>query len=133
MKNILLFLTCMVFMAANTFGFATIGTEMMGRNKITFTSNVSDVQVLLNGQVIGQLRGDLASIVIPRDGAEQKVISFQKNGYKTTTITLNKKLDPIFWGNIFVGGSIGSSVDSLSTKNIYGYSPSEYYIDMQKI
>ena len=131
MKKVLISLLFMCFMSANVFGWATIVTTVKGGDKVVFTSNVDNVSVYLNGQKIGNVLNNRFEYTIVRDG-KPKAFEFQKSGYGKTQFVMTKKLDPIFWLNLFFGGSIGSSVDSLSTKNAYAYSPNQYYIDMKQ-
>ena len=133
MKKIVLSIMALVVMASSTFGWATIGAELFGRTEMTFTSNTNGVKVSVDGIPLGVVNGGYLKVRIKRDGKDQKVLTFEKRGYKTQTFVLSKQLDVFFLINVACLDSIGSSIDSLTTKNIYGYSPTEYYIDMQKI
>ncbi len=131
MKKLLIAVLFMCFMSANVFGWATVVTSVKGGDKVVFTSNVDNVSVFLNGQKVGALVNNRMEYTIVRDG-QPKLFEFQKSGYGKQEFMMTKKLDPIFMANIIFGGSIGSSVDSLTTKNAYAYSPGQFYIDMKQ-
>tara|TARA_Y100001934_G_C11833619_1_gene531755 strand:- start:30 stop:461 length:432 start_codon:yes stop_codon:yes gene_type:complete len=131
MKKLLMGLLCMCFMSANVFGWATIVTTVKGEDKVVFTSNVDNVSVYLNGQKVGNVLNNRFEFPIVRDG-QPKVFEFQKAGYGAAQFVMTKSVDPIFWLNIIGGNVIGSSIDSLFTKNVYAYSPGQYYIDLKQ-
>ena len=58
-------------------------------------------------------------------------LTIQKEGYKTYTLSLSKSLEPMFFGNIITGGTLGSITD-FATGAAYTYSPSSYQIEMYK-
>ena len=95
-----------------------------------FTSNQSGVGVFLNGNKIGNLNG-IFVYKLQRDGHD-KIFEFTKPGYKTSKVFVTTTLDPIFWGNAVYGGSIGSSVDSLTTKNSRKYTPDQIFVELVK-
>ena len=57
MKKTLLLLAVFVGLNTSIFGFATLATTFKGGDEITFNSNVNNVEVKLNGAVVGQLNG----------------------------------------------------------------------------
>lgn len=130
MKKLLLAMVLLVGMNGATFGFATVATAINGDDIITFTSNTSDVSVLLNDVAIGTL-DDEFKYLVKRDG-KPKIFKFKKAGYETEVVQLTTSFDGLFWGNLLSGGSVGSSTDSWFTKNAYEYSPSQYYIELSK-
>eukprot|EP01047_Picozoa_sp_COSAG01_P000483 COSAG01_NODE_9_length_43729_cov_66.133463_20_plen_133_part_00 len=131
MKKILLTLALLVGLTSSAFAFATGMNMIQGGEKINFTSNIDGVSVYMNGQKQGILRHNNFVCPITRDGLA-KEFTFKKAGYKDVTLQMTKNLDAIFWANFIVGGSVGSSIDSLSTKNAYSYTPDYYFIDMEK-
>ena len=130
MKKTLLLLAVFVGLNTSIFGFATLATTFKGGDEITFNSNVNNVEVKLNGAVVGQLNGAF-TYKVKRDG-QMKVFTFTKPGYKTQKVTLTTSFDNLFWGNLLFGGSIGSSVDSWFTNNSQEYSPNQYFINLKK-
>jgi hypothetical protein len=132
MKKYLLLLAFVVGLSTQAFGFATIVTAIKGGDPITFTSNIQDVDVYLNGAMIGKYMGGSFTHNIKRTGQPQ-TFAFKKKGYKETVITVGVIKDPMFWGNALVGGFIGSSVDSWSTSNDLQYSPNQFYVEMKPL
>ncbi len=66
-------------------------------------------------------------IDIPRsDGA----IVLKKTGYKDAGVTLTKTINGWFFGNIILGGLLGSSIDS-STGAMNKYDKDAYFVEMQ--
>ncbi len=129
MKKLLIIIG-MILSINTLFAFATVMAPA-GGDPITFTTSVSGVDVYLNGQQIGKIDGTQYMIKVKRDD-ETKTLTFKKDGYKDTTVVLTKTLSNMFWGNFFIGGSIGSSVDSWTTKQNMEYSPNQYYVTMSK-
>ncbi len=121
MRN-LLKLAAVAFVAALTASCATIvkgGTQSM-----TVSSNVDGADVFLDGQKIGTT--PFAGMVPKGKGT----LMVQKNGYKTQTISLSTSLEPIFWGNIIIGGTLGSITDFASGA-AFQYAPASYQVDLK--
>ena len=58
------------------------------------------------------------------------MLVFEKEGYKPLTMQLETHLNSWFWGNIVIGGFIGSTTDALSGA-VYEYSPNQYMVTLQ--
>lgn len=99
----------------------TQGTSQL----VTINSNVEDAGVYLNGAQIGET--PFAQEI--KKGKDALVI--KKEGYESHTLSLSKSLEPIFWGNIITGGTLGSITD-FTTGAAYSYSPSTYQVELYK-
>lgn len=97
------------------------GTEQT----VTINSNVDGAEIYLEGIMIGKTPF-VGSIKKNKDA-----LRIEKEGYKTYTVSLSKSLEPIFWGNIITGGTLGSITD-FATGAAYSYSPSSYQVEMFK-
>lgn len=91
---------------------------------VTIDSNIRGADVILNGKVVGTTPYNGA---IERGSSSQ--LTIRKDGYFPKTITLSTEFEPIFWGNIIIGGFLGSSTDA-GTGAMYKYSPANYQIDL---
>ena len=131
MKKIWVMVLMLCAFSTSAFGFATVVTTVKGGDSITFDSNVTDVQIYLNNQLVGSIKGNSFIYKLKRDG-ESKSFTFKKAGYKDVSLVVSTSLDPLFWGNIVTGGSLGSSTDSILTRNAYEYSPNQFYVNMEK-
>lgn len=133
MKKSLVLLLVGVFclMSANVFAFATI-TAPQGGDTIILDTNVNDVDVYMNGVLVGR-KGTNSFVYKAVRNGEDKVITFKKEGYQDESVTLQKSMTPMFWGNLLIGGTLGSSTDSIFTKNSTMYSPGQYFVKMRKI
>lgn len=131
MRKSLLTILVLLGLSSTVFGFATIVTSIKGGDTITFTSNVDDVNVLLEGTPIGKIRNGSLTYKLKRDG-DDKIVTFKKDGYKTQESKITTQFDNMFWGNIVVGGSFGSSTDSWSTHSTKQFTPNQFYIEMEK-
>ncbi|USN48091.1 MAG: PEGA domain-containing protein [Pseudobdellovibrionaceae bacterium] len=93
---------------------------------VSINSNVKGANVIVNGATIG---------TTPYNGplkrGKSTTVTLQKDGYETKTITLNTEIESIFWGNIIIGGVLGSTTD-LSTGAMYKYAPATLQIDLDK-
>lgn len=79
--------------------------------------------VASNGQ---QIKGDISGVAFSAPGVVlvdranvDKVITVQ-NPECTKTTELKKSISPAFWGNILIGGLLGSTTDS-STEKMWQY------------
>ena len=131
MKKVLVVLALLVGIHSTAFGFATIVQSIKGGDSISFNSNTQDVDVYLNSQLVGKYTNGSFAYKVKRDG-QPKVFTFKKAGYKDVTITLTTSFDNMFWGNLFIGGSLGSSTDSWFTSNSQEYSPNQFFVQMEK-
>lgn len=97
----------------------TTGTSQL----VTITCNADGADVLLDGIKVGTtpFTGE-----IKKNG---KVINIEKEGYKKHTIALSTSLEGIFWGNIIIGGTLGSITDFASGA-AYKYSPASYQVEL---
>ena len=106
---------------------AGCSTIINGKNQIvSINSNVRDANITVNGLALGKtpftgemIRGD------------KTIVTVSKEGYISKTVTLNTEFEPIFWGNIIVGGFFGSTTDAV-TGSMYKYSPNTLQIDLEK-
>jgi hypothetical protein len=90
---------------------------------ITISSNVPGADVYLDGMKIG---------TTPYVGSVPKnkgAILVQKAGYRSANLAVSKTLEPIFWGNIITGGTIGSITD-FATGAAFQYAPASYQVDL---
>lgn len=100
-------------------------TIVSGKNQeVSFTSNPEGVTVTVNGRVLG--RTPLTANLQKK--ADQSLV-FSRDGYKTLSMQLETTIDGWFWGNIAVGGLIGSSTDGING-SVYKYAPSQYMVTL---
>lgn len=59
-----------------------------------------------------------------------QTVTFAKAGYKPVSMKLDTDINGWFWGNIAIGGLLGSSTDGV-TGAIHKYSPSQYLIVLE--
>ncbi len=91
---------------------------------ITITSNVNGADVYLDGQKIG---------TTPYTGPVPKnkgTLTVQKPGYDNATVSMSTSIEPMFWGNIITGGTLGSITDFASGA-AYQYAPASYQVDLK--
>lgn len=101
-------------------------TLMKGTKQlVTINSNVEDAGVYLNGAQIGTT--PFASEIKKGNDA----LTIKKEGYRSHTLSLSKSIEPIFFGNIITGGTLGSITD-FATGAAYSYSPSTYQVELYK-
>jgi hypothetical protein len=115
-------LGAVALVAIVTAGCASI---VKGRSQtITVSSNVDGAEVFLDGQKIGTT--PYVGIVTKNKGT----LMVQKPGYKTVNVSLSKTLEPIFWGNIITGGTLGSITD-FASGSAFQYAPASYQVDLR--
>jgi hypothetical protein len=52
-----------------------------------------------------------------------------KDGYKSVTVNMTSSLSAWFWGNLAIGGVLGSTTDSISG-GAYEYSPNQFFVTL---
>jgi hypothetical protein len=118
-----------IFLSLALVGLATVSgcsSIVNGKSQsISINSNVKDAEITFNGQTVG--RTPFTGLV-PRSSAAQ--VTLTKAGYKSKTVTMDTSIEPIFWGNIIIGGVLGSTTDA-STGNMYKYNPATISIDLE--
>ena len=123
LKN-LVFFVGMVSLAVVT-GCASI---MHGSSQeMSFQSSPEDVTVTVGGRIIGK-----TPITSRLDKKSGQTVIFTKDGYKPVTMALTTSLDPWFWGNIVLGGFIGSTTDGING-SVDQYQPSQYFITLTPV
>lgn len=91
---------------------------------ITVSSNVDGAEVYLDDEKIG---------TTPFTGTVKKgkeTLRLEAPGFRNETLSLSKSLDPMFWGNIIIGGTLGSITDFASGA-AYQYAPAAYQVELR--
>ena len=83
------------------------------QQELTIDSYPQDTDVYINGSPKGITP---LTIKVGRDVTKQR-IEIQKEGYQSSPVNLSTKVNPWFWGNIIIGGLLGSSTDSSTGAN----------------
>lgn len=92
---------------------------------VSFSSNPEGATVYLNGAAIGKTP---VTISAKRKGATQP-LRFSKEGHQDIEIQLISTVNPWFFGNILIGGLLGSTTDGLSGA-AYKYEPGSYMVTL---
>jgi hypothetical protein len=95
------------------------------RQMMTFRSTPDDASVYINGLLIGK-----TPITFNLKRKSGQVLTFEKDGYKTLTLSLETRMNGWFWGNLVIGGLFGSTTDN-ATGAAVEYSPSQYMVTLQ--
>jgi hypothetical protein len=109
-------------------GLALVGcaTIVSGTTQqVSFDSEPEGVKVSVDGRELG-----LTPMTIQFDKSTKKQnVTFEKEGYKTRTMHMATTADPWFFGNILLGGLIGSTTDGLSGA-VVQYAPDQYFVSL---
>ncbi|WP_298448829.1 PEGA domain-containing protein [uncultured Marinobacter sp.] len=92
---------------------------------LTFNSEPEDATVTVSGRVLGK-----TPLTVPVDRGSNQSITFEKEGYKTYTAQLSTTTNPWFFGNIVIGGLLGSTTDGVSGA-IHEFSPDQYFVTLK--
>lgn len=98
------------------------GTSQM----VSINADVSEADVMVNGVSVGKTP---FSGKIKRSNKTE--IKVSKTGYETVVITPETSLPVAFWGNIIIGGLLGSTTDGVSGA-VYEYKPNTFYVNLKK-
>jgi len=93
--------------------------------QVTFNSNPEGSTVNVGGRPLGKT--PLTTSLKRKTG---QAIVFEKEGYKPVSMELETRTNGWFWGNILIGGLVGSTTDGLSGA-VNEYSPSQYLVTLQ--
>jgi len=94
------------------------------KQQMSFQSSPEDVTVTVTGRIIGK-----TPITVQLDKKSGQTVTFSKDGYKPITMELTTHLDSWFWGNIIIGGLLGSTTDGVSGA-VNEYSPTQYLVTL---
>lgn len=92
---------------------------------VTFNSEPQGAKVIVNGRTLGT-----TPLTMALERTSKQTLSFEKEGYDTLTMPLTTTLNGWFWGNIVIGGLLGSTTDGL-TGAVHEYSPSAYHVTLK--
>src|SRR5439155_9601807 len=84
---------------------------------VTIDSNVRGAEVAVDGEMVGR-----TPYTGPIKRGSTTTVRVSTQGYQPKTITLSTEIEPIFWGNIILGGFFGSTTDA-GTGAMYKYAP----------
>jgi hypothetical protein len=121
-KNIVWATACMIGLMGSISGCASIASGT--KQTVSFNSSPEGATVSLNGDVLGTT--PLTASIPKRNN--QSVV-FSKEGYQPLSKSLDTTTNPWFWGNILIGGLVGSSTDG-TTGAMYEYQPSQYLVTL---
>ena len=113
--------TCILVAAVGATGCASI---VSNKQKLTFNSEPGEATVSVAGKAIGK-----TPLTADVDRAKETQLTIEKEGYKPFSTQLSTTLNGWFWGNILIGGLLGSTTDAASG-SMYEYSPSQYFITL---
>ena len=94
------------------------------RQTITINSNVEGAEVFLDSVRLG------TTPFVGLAPKNKEMLRVSKAGYQTANIALSKTLEPMFWGNIIIGGTLGSITD-FATGAAYTYAPASYQVELR--
>ena len=96
-----------------------------GRDQtLTFNSEPDGATVMVAGRTVGK-----TPLSVQINKGKQQSLTFEKEGYKTYTTQLSTTMDSWFWGNILIGGVLGSTTDGMSGA-INEFAPDQYFVTL---
>lgn len=103
-------------------------TVMSGSTQqVTFQSTPDDALVKIDGRPIGK-----TPLTVQLDKKAGQTLTIEKEGYKAFSTAMDTTMDSWFWGNIIIGGLLGSTTDNVSGA-INEYSPGQYIITLEPL
>lgn len=94
---------------------------------VSFNSIPEGAKVIVNGRLIGKTP---MSFNVERNN--DAILRIEKKGYETVQQPLNTEISAAFFGNILIGGVLGSTTDA-TNKKMYEFSPNHYTIELKKL
>jgi hypothetical protein len=123
MNRTLCLLSLSLLVLALSSGCATI-VGGGGSQEVTFNSQPDGATVTVSGRTMGK-----TPMTVRMDRKTDQVLKFEKEGYKTIEMQLTTDMNPWFWGNIILGGLVGSTTDGV-TGSMHQYSPNQYLVNL---
>ncbi len=120
MKYLQLVIMATVISLASGCASIVTGTDQ----QLTFNSEPDEATVTVSGRVLGK-----TPLTVQVDKGTNQAFTFEKEGYKTHTAQLSTTTNPWFFGNILLGGFLGSTTDGVSGA-IYEFSPDQYFVTL---
>ncbi|MDX9740275.1 MAG: PEGA domain-containing protein [Gammaproteobacteria bacterium] len=117
-------LACLMAVASIVGGCATIFTG--STQEVSLQSNPSGATVMIDGRIMGE-----TPLTARIDKTTNRTLIVEKEGYKTFTTRMDTRMNPLFWGNIVIGGFLGSTTDAASGA-VHEYSPSQFMISLER-
>lgn len=105
-------------------GCASIMTDNL--QPVTINSSPEGAKIKIDGQFAGK-----TPVVIQVDRKSETELAIEMEGYETHKQKLNTEINGWFWGNIIIGGLLGSTTDA-STGDMYEYAPNTYTFELTK-
>jgi hypothetical protein len=96
------------------------------KQSLTFDSQPAGAQITINGMPMGITP---ATITIKKSDYQNAFVVFSKEGYANQQAILHTKTSGWYWGNILIGGFLGSTTDS-STGAMLEYEPAKFFVTM---
>lgn len=113
-----------VFLAVSLVFFSSCATITKGSKQlVTINCNVDGASVYLDGAEIG------VTPFVGKIKKGKKMLMVKMQGYKTYSAALSSSLEGMFWGNIIIGGTLGSSTD-FATGAAWAYAPASYQVEL---
>jgi hypothetical protein len=94
---------------------------------VSFHSNPEGATVRVDGTTLG-----VTPLAFQLKKSTYHQVNFSKDGFKPLTLPLDSRLDGFFWGNIVLGGAIGSTTD-LANGAANEYSPNQFVVSLEPL
>ena len=103
-------------------------TIVSGKSQqMSFSSTPDGATVSVDGKTIGK-----TPMTVALERKRDQTLFFDKEGYGQRSMPMATTLNNWFWGNILIGGLLGSTTDGVSGA-ITEYSPNNYHITLNPI
>ncbi|MDX6770100.1 MAG: PEGA domain-containing protein [Elusimicrobiota bacterium] len=94
---------------------------------VTFQSHPEGASVTVDGTPLGK-----TPLSMTLKKGKYKSVTFEKDGYKRLVMPMGSRMDGWFWGNILIGGLLGSTTDGVSGA-AHEYSPGQYMVSLEPL
>ncbi|GHV59798.1 hypothetical protein FACS1894103_3940 [Campylobacterota bacterium] len=126
MKKVSIFksLSVLGLMIAGAFVFSGCATLFNGNpQSISFDSKPQGASIKLDGVT------HCTTPCTAQVARKVKSVTVERNGYQTVNRNLTSTINPWFWGNIILGGLVGSTTDA-ATGSMNEFSPNNYFVEL---
>lgn len=94
---------------------------------VSFHSTPAGATVLLDGRTLG-----LTPLSVPLERKTNQTLVIRKEGYKDFSATMGTSVNGWFFGNIVIGGLLGSTTDAV-TGAMHEYAPNQFLVTLEAV
>lgn len=120
--------SCLLTLAASLLVLTGCATIVDGKSQaVTIQSTPEGATVSIDGNAVG-----VTPVTLPLERKDGQVLRVTKDGYTPYEAPLTTQINGWFFGNILIGGFLGSTTDGVSGA-MHEYAPNQYLVPLEPV